>query len=555
MVRRLSIVVIALLMGQSATVSAEVLPGVMDASTIKIQDAKGKQQWQDAKKMVRSRATTLGYSKSQIEQALKPSMVRKGEFTHRLKDGTEISFPWYRVGYAENRLANHKVDKRTHRRNETNKGGLRMHYGVNQWEVHALALKMDTKLAITGDAIGGQAIRGAKGGIGLGRVTKVGSQYKAKVGDYVDPAQMDRNALMVKFGKSYRKNGGDVGPGLDIQAGDVNTKAPQMKVLAETYGTKRIPSSGVSGKAVVYHKDGSINPRGGIEYRATSTGDGVWMAARLAARKEGVKLRGATVACQGWGEVGRAFAMSALKDGARPIAIQRRWNVGGKKVVGTMLHPLGKNAKPKQIKNWINDLEEMHRSGEDVRTYKNGKFSKYFKAGLDVSDIKADIVGHNAMGNVLNKDTVPASVRAGTHQGKRRILAEGANLAQTTQGAKLIDKYRTKLIGLSGDFANFGGVDVSNYEAVQNHFSEAVTSKKAKQALQGRMRAGWNKIQKIVKTRGVTERKAIELLAVDGMMKRSLHLKGAPISNLERRVISRAKRKSFGNPFGAKRTR
>ena len=33
-------------------------------------------------------------------------MIRKGEFEVKLKDGTRIAFPWYRVGFAENAYAN-----------------------------------------------------------------------------------------------------------------------------------------------------------------------------------------------------------------------------------------------------------------------------------------------------------------------------------------------------------------------------------------------------------------------------------------------------------------
>ena len=61
---------------------------------------------------------------------------------------------------------------------------------------------------------------------------------------------IDRAHLMRALASSYRAAGGDVGVGLDIQAGDVNTKGPEMKVLSETYGSAAHPSAGVSGKAV-----------------------------------------------------------------------------------------------------------------------------------------------------------------------------------------------------------------------------------------------------------------------------------------------------------------
>ncbi len=547
---------VALLAVPSAARAGEALPGLIDPAEIKRGLAKAAAQKRDAQTVVRGAARLLGYTGQQIDRALQPAMVRSGSFRIGLKDGTVVEFPWHRTGFAENSIAN--TAKAISRdaagnalRQETNKGGVRLHRGVFADEVYALALKMDTKLGTARDAHGAHAFRGAKGGIGAGRIVKVGSSYEARKGDYVDPASpvFDRAKIMKAFARSYRKSGGDVGLGRDIQAGDVNTKAAEMKVLAEQgYGSKAKPSAGVSGKAVRRHRDGSIDPRGGIEYRATSTGDGVWMATRLAARRAGLKLRGATVVAQGWGEVGRAFGQSALRDGARVIAIQELWNVGGKQVAGVLHHPLGSKAKPAQVKKWLAAVEAARASGKDLKSHDGGKLLAQLRLGQDASSVRADIVGINAMGNTLNKDTVPAYRRSGTHQGKRKILAEGANLAQTADGARLLDRYAKNLLTVTGDLANLGGVHVSNLEAMQNSYGEAVTSRKAKRSLLGTMRAGWNKAMKIADKRGLSERKAIELAAVDNMMKRSLHLPGAPRAAMEKRVISRARLKARRAP-------
>jgi glutamate dehydrogenase (NAD(P)+) len=512
--------------------------------------------------MVRRQAKVLGYTAAQIEQALTPTMCRQGTFRVALADGTEVEFPWYRTGFAENQLAN--TGKGAGReRKETNKGGVRLHYGVFADEVYALALKMDTKLATSRDAIGPDAFRGAKGGIGAGKVVKVGSRYQAELGARVDPAApiFDRGEIMRRFAASFRASGGDVGPGLDIQAGDVNTKAPEMKVLAETYGSPDRPSAGVSGKAVMKRPDGSIDPRGGIEYRGVSTGEGVWMSARLAARRVGTKLRGATVVAQGWGEVGRAFGLAAVRDGARVIAIQEIWNVGGNKVPGVLLNPaVGKELKPAQVKRWIQEVEALRASGQDLLTYQGGRFARQLRQGMDASQVRSDIVGVNALGSVLNDKTVPAYVASGTHQGRRKIIAEGANLAETSDGARLLDRHRGKLLAIAGDLANLGGVHVSDLEAVQNIYDAPVTSARAQRSLLGTMRSGWNRAMKIADQRHVTERQAIELAAVDGMMKRSLHLAGAPRASLEKRAFTaqqalRGLGSSLGGPSNAAKQR
>jgi glutamate dehydrogenase/leucine dehydrogenase len=536
--------------GASAIARAEPLPGLLDPAEVAAARREAVAQKRDAQAAIRRNARLLGYSKEQIDTALRPTMELSGTFVTTLDDGTEIEFPWYRTGFAENRIANtSKPIARDQNgaplRSETNKGGIRLHQGVFAEEVYALALKMDSKLATSGDAFDGMSVRGAKGGIGAGRVIKLGSRYQAKLGDHVDPASQvfDRPALMRQFARSFRAAGGDVGPGLDIQAGDVNTKAPEMKALAEAYGSPEHPSAGVSGKALRQRPNGSIDPEGGIEYRARSTGEGVWMSARLAARRAGLKLRGATVVAQGWGEVGRAFGMAAVKDGARVIAIQNLWKVDGKQVPGILFHPLGAKAKPAQIKAWLADVDAFIASGQDIKSFQNGKLAGSFKPGVDASEVRADIVGVNALGGVLTEKTIPRYATSGTHQGQRKILVEGANLAESAGGARRIDAARDALMVVPGDLANLGGVHVSNLEGVQNLYQRSVSSESARRSLQSTMRGGWKRAMAIADERGISERAAIELAAVDAMMKRSLQLPEAPRSSLEGRVLPKTARR------------
>ncbi len=542
--------VLWVLVGTAGVARAEPLPGLLDPADVAAARRDAAAQKRDAQAAIRRNAKLLGYTGEQIDAALRPTMELSGTFVTTLDDGTEIEFPWYRTGFAENRLAN--TSKPIERdasgaplRSETNKGGIRLHMGVFAEEVYALALKMDSKLATSGDAFDGMSARGAKGGIGAGRVIKVGSRYKAKVGDHVDPASpvFDRPALMRQFARSFRTAGGDVGPGLDIQAGDVNTKAPEMKALAEAYGSSEHPSSGVSGKALRRRGDGSIDPDGGIEYRAVSTGEGVWMSARLAARRAGLKLRGSTVVAQGWGEVGRAFGMAAVKDGARVIAIQNLWKVDGKQVAGTLFHPLGDKAKPAQVKAWLADVDAFIASGQDIGSFQGGRLAGSFKPGVDAADVRADIVGVNALGGVLTEKTVPRYVDSGTHQGKRKVLVEGANLAESAGGARKIDGARKTLLVVPGDLANLGGVHVSNLEGVQNLYQKEVSSEAARHSLQSTMRSGWRRAMAIADGRKLSERAAIELAAVDAMMKRSLQMSDAPRSSLEVRVLPKTARK------------
>src|SRR5690606_35942046 len=106
----------------------------------------------------------------------------------------------------------------------------------------------------------------------------------------------------------------------------------------------------------------------------------------------------------------------------------------------------------------------------------------------------------------------------------------------------LADRNARALLVVPGDLANLGGVHVSNLEAVQNLYGEIVTDGTARRSLGKTMRAGWRRATAIADRLGVSERAAVELAAVDAMMKRSLQRPDAARTSLERQVISDAGR-------------
>lgn len=195
------------------------------------------------------------------------------------------------------------------------------------------------------------------------------------------------------------------------------------------------------------------DPSGGIGYRGVSTGEGVWFAARAAARYEGLALDKATVAAEGWGEVGRAFGMAALRDGARIVAIQEVFTVNGERVPGVLVHPKGDKATRSEIKSWVRRVDKILRSKQDIS---KTALAKQFRAHADISSVKADIDGHNARARVLTRESVRKYAEMGTHQGKRRIKAEGSNGTETSDGAAELDRRQNQFIVIPGAMANFG---------------------------------------------------------------------------------------------------
>ena len=535
--------------------------------------AEAQQQLSDAQKVHRGDAKSLGYSKADIRHGETPSMIRKGEIEVKLKDGTRIAFPWYRVGFAENAYANNgKAMRGGSNAAETNKGGIRIHKGVFLPEVEALALKMDRKLRLSGDALSGHAVRGAKGGVGPGRVLAVGSTYKGSLatGDYVDPASkgINRPQLMRRFATAYIKSGGQVGIGSDIQAGDVNTKQPEMMALARQYAKlngSKVPSIGVSGKELARNSaTGKVNAKGGIEYRAVSTGEGVAMAAQHAAKSAGLNLKGATVVSQGWGEVGKAFGMALVRSQAKVIAIEERWLIAGKTLTGTLEHPKGAKATHAESVKWLGQIQEYRqqwaahmrdpkKAAPNLKTFKGGELMKGFTKGKSVFTVKADIVGVNALGGTVTQKAVGNLLKSGTTNGKAKVYVEGANLAATTRGAAALDKAKAKIIAVPGDLANLGGVHVSNIEALQNSTGRVVSNEAARGSLNNVIAKAWSEAGTLAKKHNISIRAGVELLATSRMMKTSLQKSDATKIDLKSQIFAKKLPSRTGSKVTVKR--
>jgi glutamate dehydrogenase (NAD(P)+) len=156
---------------------------------------------------------------------------------------------------------------------------VRYHPDVTLEEVMALAAWMTIKNAAVNLPYGG-----AKGGI------------------RVDPkmllSQQGAGALTRRYTSEI---GIIIGPQQDIPAPDVNTNAQIMAWMMDTYSmnTGATATGVVTGKPI--HLGGSLG-------RVKATGRGVFVTGREAARRIGLRLDGARVAVQGFGNVGSAAA-------------------------------------------------------------------------------------------------------------------------------------------------------------------------------------------------------------------------------------------------------
>ena len=301
------------------------------------------------------------------------------------------------------------------------KGGIRFDTGVTPDEVRALAAWMTWKCAVVDVPFGG-----AKGGV------------------MVDPSRLSTAELERVTRRYTSRIINTLGPDSDIPAPDVGTSQQIMAWLLDTYSMHvgHFTPAVVTGKPVAL---------GGSLGRADATGRGCLIVIEQALEHFGMKLRGASVAVQGFGKVGGAAARLLHEAGARIIAISDRsgafYNAGGIDVPAAL--------------EWLsrNPLLEGFDGGEIIEHD-------------DLISLPVDVLVPAAMENVITSENA-GSIRA-------RIVCEGAN-GPTTAAAD--DILEAKGVFVIPDIlANAGGVTVSYFEWVQNragyHWTETVVNER-----------------------------------------------------------------------------
>jgi glutamate dehydrogenase (NAD(P)+) len=198
-------------------------------------------------------------------------------FPVHMDDGSVRMFRGYRVQHNVNR--------------GPAKGGIRFDAHVSLDEVRALAMWMTWKCAVVNIPFGG-----AKGGV------------------IVDPRQLSRAELERLTRRYATEIAGVIGPEEDIPAPDVNTNQQVMAWIMDTYSMHH----GFSIPAVVTGKPLAV---GGSEGRVEATGRGVFFVTREACEQMGMSLEGATVAVQGFGNVGSVTARLLHEAGCRVIGL------------------------------------------------------------------------------------------------------------------------------------------------------------------------------------------------------------------------------------------
>ena len=171
------------------------------------------------------------------------------------------------------------------------KGGLRFHPDVTLGEVAALAMWMSWKCALTGLPYGG-----AKGGIACDPHRMAPREVERLTRRYTQE--------MIPF----------IGPQVDVMAPDMGTNEQVMAWIMDSYSMHM----GYSVPSIVTGKPLSL---GGSVGRREATGRGVAHLVARAADTIGLDLKTATVAVQGFGNVGSVAALTLESYGATVVAV------------------------------------------------------------------------------------------------------------------------------------------------------------------------------------------------------------------------------------------
>jgi glutamate dehydrogenase (NAD(P)+) len=287
------------------------------------------------------------------------------------------------------------------------KGGLRYHPNVTLDEVKALAAWMTWKTATVNLPYGG-----AKGGI------------------VCDPKRMSKGELERMTRRYAAEIQPIIGPEVDIPAPDVYTDAQTMAWIMDTYAM----TVGHAAPGVVTGKPVSI---GGSEGRTDATGRGVLVVVEEACKVKKINLRGASVAIQGFGNVGSAVARLFAEKKAKIIAISDSR--------GGVHNPRGIDP--------LRALRYKERSGTVVGMPGASRISND-----ELLALKCDVLVPAALENAItlhNADQI-----------KAKIVAEAGNGPTTPHADEILS--RKGVFVIPDILANAGGVTVSYFEWAQD---------------------------------------------------------------------------------------
>ena len=344
------------------------------------------------------------------------------------------------------------------------KGGIRYHPDVNLDETRALAAWMTLKCAVVNLPFGG-----AKGAVACNPKTLSCSELERLTRRYASEISIT------------------IDPESDIPAPDVGTNPQIMAWIMDTYSMNR----GYSVLGVVTGKPLEI---GGSKGRFEATGRGCAICTQLAAKHLGMSLDKATVAVQGFGNVGGTTA--GLLSGYGCPIIAASDSSGG-------IY----NAKGLDIKSLLQHKKE---TGSVIDFKDSDNITNAEFLGME-----CDILVPAALEGALCAPNAPSI--------KAKMIVEGANGPTTAEADRLLGEKGVLII--PDILANAGGVVVSYFEWVQGTQCFFWREDEVNKRLQETMDNAFHEVLGVSQREKVTMRDAAYMTAIDRIA-RAIQIRG-----------------------------
>lgn len=399
-----------------------------------------------AREHIRAACNTLGLTEEQFEALAEIQRFVEVSLPVRMDDGSLNVYRGYRALHSD-ALG-------------PGKGGIRFHPDTNADEVKALSIWMTLKCAISDLPYGG-----AKGGVTVNPKTLSMGELERLSRAYVEALH------------------GVIGPDIDVPAPDVNTNAQIMAWMQDEYirvkGSSQMGA--FTGKPVAW---------GGSLGRGEATGLGITICADAVAKGRGETLEGATVAIQGFGNVGSAAMKHLEKRGAKVVAIAHITRDG-------------------------RDYAIYNKDGFSYNDLYSWRYVQKHKTFLDYRGVE-----------ILNADQfwaldvdylIPAALENAITVERAKlvnakVILEGANGPIVPAADDILKEKNVTVI--PDLLANAGGVVVSYYEWIQNRSGMYWTEEEVNNKLEAHMMRSYNLIDETARVYGKSIREAAYIHSV-----------------------------------------
>ena len=437
----------------------------------------GTKMLESALEIIRKTAKEMHLSESVIERLIQPNAIHELHFSVKMDDGKDRLFTAFRIQH-NNALGPYK-------------GGIRFHPNVNRDEVRALATLMTIKCAVAGLPYGG-----GKGGV------------------IIDPKSVSESELE-RISKAYaRAISSFIGPEVDVPAPDVNTNPKIMKWMIQEY--MRLKSVEISPS----ESEGRLNrssrllatftgkplDMGGTLGRTEATGRGGVMILKALLSKLNPKSKtpnpkqilnsnslkisnfklqipqDATIAVQGFGNVGYYFAKIATENGFRVRSVSDSKGAITKSQITNNKSQINFKSQITNDKNGLDAELVLKCKKEKGSLAECGKVI----SNEELLELPVDILVPAALENVINGQNMSKI--------KAKIIVEMANGPVTEEAYEYLTK--KGVIIVPDVLANSGGVAVSYLEWYQNMKGQTWSEDKVNKRLQSMMTSAFNAIWK-----------------------------------------------------------